>query len=186
MRVEYRHFPPVTVFYARSMGPYASSSREAWQQVADWLDRNRARKRIKQAFGIHRDDPRCTAPELLRYDACVPVMCCADLELAPGISRQTLSGGAYAVHTHVGSYEEAGELLSHLHSEIVPKRALSVDYDRAFLAVYLNDPRVTREVHRRTELCIPVLPLPMAAASNDAGEPVERNAAVARGLALAG
>jgi hypothetical protein len=44
---------------------------------------------------------------------------------------------------------------------------LTVDHDRPILAVYLNDPRVTREVHRRTELCIPVIPIPALVASND-------------------
>ena len=34
-----------------------------------------------------------------------------------------------------------------------------MDYDRPFMAIHLNDPRITREVHRRTELCVPVLPL---------------------------
>ena len=54
-----------------------------------------------------------------------------------------------------------------LHRDIVPKRGLCVDYDRPFLAIYLNDPTVTREVHRRTELCVPVLPVRMPFSSND-------------------
>jgi hypothetical protein len=49
----------------------------------------------------------------------------------------------------------------------VPKRGLSVDYDRPFMAIYLNDPALTREIHRRTELCIPVLPIRMPLSSND-------------------
>jgi hypothetical protein len=92
-----------------------------------------------------------TAPELLRYDACVPVNFGFDADPEAGIGRQTLPGGAYAVQTHVGSYADAGELFSRLHREIVPKRGLSVDYDRPFVAIYLNDPSLTREVHRRTE-----------------------------------
>ena len=36
-----------------------------------------------------------------------------------------------------------------------------------FVAIYLNDPAVTREVHRRTELCVPVLPVRMPFSSND-------------------
>ena len=62
---------------------------------------------------------------------------------------------------------DAGELFSRLHREIVPKRGLCVDYDRPFVAIYLNDPAVTREVHRRTELCVPVLPVRMPFSSND-------------------
>jgi DNA gyrase inhibitor GyrI len=80
-----------------------------------------------------------------------------------------MAGGAYAVHTHVGSYGEEGALFSHLHREILPSRGLAVDYDRPFMTIYLNDPKVTREVHRRTELCVPVVPMQMPLVSNDDG-----------------
>jgi AraC family transcriptional regulator len=122
---------------------------------------------VKQAHGFFRDNPRVTAPELLRYDACVPVIFGFDADPEAGIGRQTLPGGAYAVQTHVGSYADVGELMSRLHRETVPKRGLSVDYDRPFVAIYLNDPTLTREVHRRTELCVPVLPVCMPLSSND-------------------
>ena len=186
MRVAYRHYQPVTVFYARSMGPYNASSHEAWRVMGGWLDRHRARKRVKQAFGLFRDNPKATSPELLRYDACIPVLFDSDFDLGPGIGRQTLPGGAYAVHTHVGSYAEVGELFSHLHSDVVPKRALSVDYDRPFMAIHLNDPAITREVHRRTELCVPVVPIAMPLASNDdLREPAGDLAGIARRLVKA-
>jgi len=90
------------------------------------------------------------------------------------------------VHTHVGSHAEVGDLFSHLPRDVVPKRALSVDYDRPFMAIHLNDPAITREVHRRTELCIPVIPIPMPLASNDDVSGAARDiAAVARRLAKA-
>src|SRR5262245_61778414 len=111
VRVAYRHFLPVTVFYTRGLGPYAHSAPRAWQAMARWLEEHQARRRAKQAFGLLRDDPKTTAPELLRYDACVPVMLDVDPPLAPGIGRQMLPGGAYAVHTHVGPYDEVGSLL---------------------------------------------------------------------------
>ena len=167
MRITYRQTPPATVFYARAHGPYASSSREAWQVLDAWLDQNAARRRARFGFGILHDNPRTTAAELIRYDACVPLLSCADLEPASTISRQTLPAGAWAVHTHVGAYDHMGDVIACLHSEAIPKRGLTVDYDRPFMAIYLNDPRVTREVHRRTELCIPVVPIPMALAKND-------------------
>jgi AraC family transcriptional regulator len=186
VRVAYRHFQPVTVFYARGLGPYGESAQHAWQAMGAWLDQHRARRRVKQAFGLFRDNPKTTAPELLRYDACIPVMFDSDFALAPGIGRQALPGGAYAVHTHVGSYDEVGGLLSHLHNRIVPERALSVDYDRPFMAIHLNDPAITREVHRRTELCVPVVPIAMPLPSNDAGREAPDTAALARRLASAG
>jgi len=167
VRVTYRYIRPMTVLYARSMGPYSVSASEAWRTMSAFLQRHNARSKVKQAFGYFRDNPRTIAAELLRYDACVPVIPGLEAEPEAGIGRQTLPGGAFAVHTHVGSYSEAGKLLSRLHSEIVPSRGLSVDYTRAFVAIYLNDPSVTREVHRRTELCVPVIPVRMPAASNN-------------------
>jgi hypothetical protein len=69
----------------------------------------------------------------------------------------------------------------------VPKRALSVDYDRPFMAIHLNDPAITREVHRRTELCVPVVPIPMPLASNDdLREAAAALPGIARRLAKAG
>jgi AraC family transcriptional regulator len=167
VRVTYRYIRPMTVVYARGMGPYEASCREAWSRMSGWLDRRQARSRVKQGYGYFRDNPKTTAPDLLRYDACVPVTFGLDPEPETGIGRQTLPGGAYAVHTHVGSYAEIGGLFSRLHSEIVPKRGLSLDYDRPFVTIYLNDPSITREMHRRTELCVPVLPVRMPLSSND-------------------
>jgi AraC family transcriptional regulator len=173
VRVAYRYIPPMTVLYARSVGPYEASSREAWRVMGSWLEQHQLRRRVKQVYGVLRDNPKLAAPELVRYDACVPVTFGVDVDPDGAIGRQILPGGAFAVHTHVGSYTGAGEIFSSLHREIVPKRQLSVDYDRPFMAIYLNDPHITRDVHRRTELCVPVLPIRMSLPSNDAGnEPV--------------
>jgi AraC family transcriptional regulator len=167
VRVVYRYIRPLTVVYVRSTGPYAASSAQAWQQMNAWLDSRQVRRQVKQAYGFFRDNPRLTAPELLRYDACVPAGAGLDADGVAGVGRQTLQGGAYAVQTHVGSYTDAGELYSQLHREIVPKRGLCVDYDRPFITIYLNDPTVTREVHRRAELCVPVLPVRMASSADE-------------------
>jgi AraC family transcriptional regulator len=167
VRVTYRYFRPMTVVFARGFGPYERSAAHAWQVIGDWLDRRQLRSRVKQFYGYFHDNPRLTAPELLRYDACVPACFGIVADPEAGIGSQTLPGGAYAVHAHIGSYAETGRLFSILHREVVPKRGLSLDYDRPFLAIHLNDPRVTREMHRRTELCVPVLPVRMPLSSND-------------------
>ncbi len=169
MRVTYRYIRPITVVYTRAFGPYRTSVPAAWRAMDEWLDKRGMRSRVKQAYGYFRDNPRLTAPELLRYDACVPVTFGIEPDPEAGIASQVLPGGSYAVHTHVGSYAATGELFSLLQRDIVPKRGLTIDHDRPFLAVYLNDPDVTREMHRRTELCVPVLPvqMPMPSCGND-------------------
>jgi AraC family transcriptional regulator len=159
VRVAYRHIRPVTVVYARGTGGYKTAATAAWDRLSHWLAQHNARRQVKRGFGIFHDNPEATPVELQRYDACVELMTGIDADPAAGIGRQTLSGGTYAVHTHIGGYEPMGGLLSQLHRQWVPKQGLSVDYDRPFVAIYLNDPQITREVHRRTELCVPVLPL---------------------------
>src|ERR1700680_2259010 len=94
VRVTYRYIRPMTVVYARAMGPYQTSSREAWGRMNSWLDRHHARSRVKQGYGYFRDNPKTTAPELLRYDACVPLTFGLEAEQEVGIGRQTLPGGA--------------------------------------------------------------------------------------------
>ena len=159
VRVAYRHIRPASVLYARASGCYSVSAKTAWERLDKWLAEREERRQIKRAFGLFHDNPKITAPELIRYDACVELTTQLDADPAAGIGRQTLSGGTYAVHTHIGAYAPIGELLSQLHREWVPKQGLEVDYDRPFMAIHLNDPHMTRKVHRRTELCVPVLPL---------------------------
>ena len=132
-----------------------------------WLNERNLRHRLRHTYGFFHDNPATTAPALLRYDACVPIAPGLEADEAAGIARQTLPGGAFAVYTHVGAYEEMGALLSELHRRAVPQRGLKVDYARPFVAVYLNDPTVTRQMHRRTELCVPVLPVRMLGLDND-------------------
>lgn len=151
--------------YARGFGSYAEASEHAWQKLNKWLESHSARRQVTRAFGIFRDNPQTTPADLMRYEACVQMSpgWVADQEAgADGIGRQVLGGGTYAVHTHVGPYEAVGELFSQLHRGFVPRQGLTVDYDRAFMAIHLNDPMTTRVMHRRTEICVPVLPLPIA------------------------
>jgi AraC family transcriptional regulator len=133
-----------------------------------WLDAGNRRSRMRVSYGLFRDDPRTTAPQLMRYDACVPLVFGLEEDAEAGIRRQILPGGAYAVHTHLGPLEATGELLSELRRKELPERGLTIDEDRPFLAAYLTDPTVTRDAYCRTEVCIPVQPLRLPGSSNDA------------------
>ena len=84
VRVVYRYIRPLTVVYVRSIGPYAASSAQAWRQMNAWLDSHRLRRQVKQGYGFLHDNPRLTAPELLRYDACVPAGAGLDADVGSG------------------------------------------------------------------------------------------------------
>lgn len=168
MRVTYRYIRPCVVLYARGIGSYATSVAAAWKTMHGWLEAGNVRHLFRRGLGIFHDDPSVTAADALRYDACIPpIDGVTDGDPEAGIGRQTLAGGAYAVYAHVGPYENTGEAFSKMRRITVVKRGLSIDVGRPFVAIYLNDPQVTREVHRRTELCVPVIPMRMPLSSND-------------------
>jgi AraC family transcriptional regulator len=167
VKIANRYIRPLTVLYARSMGPYATATRDAWLTMGGWLDARNARSLMRISYGLFRDDPRTTAPECLRYDACIPLVFGLEDDRAAGIGRQTLPGGAYAVHTHTGAIEATGGPFSQMRRDAIPARRLQIDTDRPFLAVYLTDPTVTLEKYRRTELCVPVAPIRTPLESND-------------------
>lgn len=162
-----RHARPQTVLYVRSLGPYRTGADRAWQTMGRWLDARNTRRLMRVSYGLFRDNPRCTAPELLRYDACVPLVVGLEEDAEAGIGRQVLPGGAYAVHTHTGAIELTGQLFSRLVRSELPARGLTLDDGRPLLAVYLTDPTATREMHRRTELCIPIVPMQIPLAGNE-------------------
>jgi AraC family transcriptional regulator len=159
MKIAYRHAQPRAVLFARSNGPYVTAARDAWKTMGRWLDARNARSMMRVSYGLFRDNPKTTAADILRYDACIPLVIGLEEDEGAGIQRQVLPGGAYAVHVHRGALEATGAVFSELYRNELPRRGLQLDEDRAFLATYLTDPTVTRTMHCRTELCVPGLSL---------------------------
>ncbi len=157
MTLTYRFHRPISVLYARAVGPYASSSVAAWSLMLDWLDERRCRDRVPQGIGVIRDDPSKTGQFLRRYDACVELIPGLESDLHAGIGRQTLPGGSYAIHTHIGPHAALNEKLSTFHRQWLPATGHVVDDSRSFMEIYIDDPAKTDTAKLRTELCIPIL-----------------------------
>jgi AraC family transcriptional regulator len=148
------------VLFARAFGPYERSADEAWGVMRSWLDRQNGRKTSGcLCYGLCHDNPLSTPPDLIRYDACVAATKGLAADPEAGIGYHSLAGGAYAVHGHEGSDDETWHLFSRLYGDIVPKQGLSVDQSRPFVAMYLSPSAHTGQVDRRTELCVPILPI---------------------------
>jgi hypothetical protein len=124
-------------------------------------------RELRNVPGQFAPSSRQVEAEFLRYDACIPLVMGLEEDPAAGIHRQTLPGGAFGVYTHVGGFELTGRLFSQLYRDEIPSRGMKPDEDRPFLAIYRTDPTVTREQFQRTELCVPVFPLPISHANND-------------------
>lgn len=96
--------PPARVAYLRYTGPFGEPLLRFWRAaVAPWLADHGLVDCPR--FGVALDNPRETAPDRCRYDACV--------ELPPGLrlpdaEEATIPGGRYAVATFKGTGAEIG------------------------------------------------------------------------------
>ncbi len=147
---------PLTVASYRVKGPYAQSSMEAWGRMFDWLRASGMIRSTGCGYGLLLDDPRSTAPEMLRYDACVELIAGFTERLPGDIGTRRLPGGAYARVRHTTGSNGLGAAISRLRDEWVPSQGLSVDSRRPIIEIYLDDPNVVGLEQRRVDICLPV------------------------------
>ncbi|MBN2588983.1 MAG: AraC family transcriptional regulator [Sedimentisphaerales bacterium] len=154
MDVEIKTIEPMRVAFVHHVGPYGQVG-IAWEKLCMYLGKDGLLGGQCQFIGICYDDPEVTAPEKIRYDACVTV----DENFVPTdeIAVQTIGGGEYAVTTHFGPYEKLGETYSKLYGQWL------VQSDREYrsepgMEFYLNAPDNTEPEDLVTDICIPLKP----------------------------
>ena len=103
MSTGFVYLRPLSVVCVRTLGPYAASSLDAWQQMFAWLDRRGMRREIGCGYGLMRDNPATTAAEACRYDACVELLSGSESAVLEGFLITRLPGGAYARQRQVGT-----------------------------------------------------------------------------------
>lgn len=77
------------------------------------------------AWGIAHDSPRLTAPELCRYDACVP--CPSGMALPAPLFRTEVPAGRYAVFSFDGLVAEVEPTYRAIYSVWLPRTSLAPD-----------------------------------------------------------
>ena len=154
MDVEIKTIEPMRVAFVRHVGPYDQVG-IAWEKLCMYLGKEGLIGPQSRFIGICYDDPEVTAPEKIRYDACVTV----DDNFVPpeDIAVQTIGGGEYAVTTHLGPYNKLGETYSKLYGQWL------VNSGREFrsepcMEFYLNDPDGTEPEDLVTDICLPLKP----------------------------
>jgi len=155
MDVEIKTIDPMRVAFVHHVGPYDQVG-IAWEKLCMHLGKEGLLGGPCQFIGICYDDPEVTAPEKIRYDACVTV----DDNFAgtDEIAVQTIGGGEYAVTTHIGPYEKLGETYSKLYGQWL------VQSDREYrsepgMEFYLNSPDGTEPEDLVTDICLPLKPV---------------------------
>lgn len=144
---------PLRVAYARATGPYTQSSTEAWNKLMALGGPKGLFRPGARYFGVGHDDPSTTAPELIRYDACVSVG--PEVEPEGELGVMELPGGDYAVARHKGPYEEMEKSYMWLYGVWLPQSgrepAPGPGYEE-----YLNSPENTPPQELLTEISLPL------------------------------
>ena len=145
----------VHVAYVRHVGPYDQVG-DAWQTLMKWGWSKMMFGR-PETFGLCHDDPDVTAPEQVRYDACMVVD--PNSKVKGAVELKEVKGGKYAVATHEGPYDNLGETYAGLCAAVadgaVDGRRWRLG-DPPSIEVYLNDPRKTAPEDLRTEVWMPL------------------------------
>ena len=141
------------VAFVRHVGPYDQVG-SAWQTIYAWAGRKGLLGPETKAFGLSYDDPEVTAPDKLRYDACIVVAPGTQPEGDVGVKE--VQGWKYAVATHVGPYTGLGEAYGQLLGQWMPAEDLEPEAAQPCLEVYRNDPQTTPPEELRTDIYVPI------------------------------
>ncbi|MDD5334690.1 MAG: GyrI-like domain-containing protein [Rhodoferax sp.] len=147
---------PKTVAYLRHVGPYGTSISLFWQSRAyPWLLTNGLLERPR--YGICHDDPRVTAPEQCRYDACAEVA--DDFVPAGGAQKATIPGGRYAVLEVREPAKDMPDAWAAMLAQWLPSSGFQLD-SRPFFEYYPQGSGCDPETGAfDCQICIPVAPL---------------------------
>lgn len=140
------------VVFVRHTGPYAEVGK-AWEKVCAFAGRKELLGPQARALGISHDDPKITAADNLRYDACLTL----DREIAPEaeVGVQTIAGGRYAVFVHCGPYELFQATYDAIFGDWLPQSGERLR-DAPSFELYLNSPDKTPPPELRTEIWLPL------------------------------
>lgn len=147
---------PFAVVFVRAYGAYAKSVNLAWGRMFQWMDDNGLGAEVDVGYGLAHDDPRRTAPELCRYDACIALPKDVPAERLAELDRRILPPGVYAREQLTGSYEAMGDLVSCIRDDWVPRHGLAVDSGRPVMTIYRNSPRYFPANELRADICLPI------------------------------
>ncbi|WP_263832412.1 AraC family transcriptional regulator [Sulfurospirillum oryzae] len=151
----------INTIRCRRIGAYNTSTKEAWGTLCTLLQEYAIKNNLpnmlsddkQEAIGIGYDDPTITAPEKIRYEACLSFEKTYE-NLPEGLSQNLIEGGRFASLLHKGSYNNMYDSWMKLYSWVT-EQGLELRENNLF-EKYLNDPTYTSEALLETELFLPI------------------------------
>jgi AraC family transcriptional regulator len=156
MEVRLEEMTELRAAYIRRMGEYRISAGEAWDTLCRWAGPRGLLTPGRMLFSISHDDPAVTAPEKLRYDACIALDANSAVDEQIGIV--TLPARRVAKARYVGPGSGISGAYQELYGEWLPESGF-VPGDTPPIEIYLTEEGNLPEVdHFVMDICIPVVP----------------------------
>jgi AraC family transcriptional regulator len=144
-------FPATRLAFMLDAGPYSEVGL-TWSKLFTRVGPRGLIGRSTRILGLVHDDPEVTPADKVRYDACIVV----DERFQPegDLGLQEISG-EYAVATHRGPYETAGETYARVCGRWLPGSGRELR-SAPSVEVYRNSPRDTRPEDLLTDIHLPL------------------------------
>jgi AraC family transcriptional regulator len=153
MQVEITEMPAMRVGAVRHIGPYNQIT-QAFERLHVIVERSGLSKAdVTALIAIYYDTPDVTPLDQLRSDAGIALVDGA--ALPEGLDEQPIPAGRYARTTHVGPYEQLGDVWARFMGEWLPASGHRIG-DSASYEIYRNTPMDTPKDQLRTDLYIPL------------------------------
>jgi AraC family transcriptional regulator len=153
MDVTIETMPELRVGAVRHIGPYMQIN-QAFNQLHEITSGAGLKPTPDMALlAIYHDDPETTALSELRSDAGLTFP--AGARLPKGLEERRLPAGRYARTTHVGPYEELGDVWARFMGEWLPASGERIRNGPSF-ELYRNTPENAPPRDLRTDLYIPL------------------------------
>jgi AraC family transcriptional regulator len=152
MNVQIKEMPELRVATVAHTGPYSRIS-EAFARLGQIAGGASLFGPEAAMLGIFHDDPETTPASELRSEAGLVVSPLAKLPAELG--ERTLPAGRYATTTHVGPYEQLGDVWSRFMGEWLPRSGQRMA-DAVSYEIYRNTPEDVPKEKLVTELYIPL------------------------------
>jgi AraC family transcriptional regulator len=114
-----------------------ASIRETWEELIARARQLGLCEEEVDAFGIGHDSPQITAPELCRYDACVPYD--GKTPLSAPLFRSAIPAGRYAIFPYAGSVGGVEARVREIFSLWFPFSSVTPDQQFTSIDHYVND-----------------------------------------------
>ena len=157
MTVRIEELPAYRVAYVRHVGPYGDGGISAlWAEFERWIRAHGLRRPGTLTIGIGHDAPSISAPETLRYDACLVV----DAAFKPDrrVNIADLPGGKYAVTPFEGPPTDLSPAWERFWMVWLPGSGYQPE-ERPCLELRPDFEGSAATNRVRCQLCLPIAPL---------------------------